>query len=335
MPQKTDRISCVNSVPERKASLIITIFEANTQAMIGINFKKSVAVFLVVASAALMFLGCGDGNKNESDTMGNDDKSAPKTFEKDSSVENIFYSVPSPIETATLIQKVGVPYNKSYLNDIEKYSKYTTTGDKALNLGIYGSDLSFTSIYDQTQESMLYLRCANNLASGLGISGAFDENTANRLDANKNNRDSLLGIISESFWIADSYLKDNERPGTSSLIIAGGWIEGLYIATKILEASHNKDIEQRIAEQKFTLGNLTGMLKKYNFDETVAAIHKDLVDLQSVFDQISVVKDAPKASKDAKTGVTTIGGNNKLNYTPEQINAITEKIRVIRTKIIK
>jgi len=280
-------------------------------------------------------MSCGGDDKTESENMSSDEKTTPQSTEKDSIVENIFYSVPSPIETATLIQEAGVPYNKDYLNDIQKVSKYTTTGDKALNLGIYGSDLSFTSIYDQTQESMLYLKCANNLANGLGISGAFDENTANRLEANKSNRDSLLGIISESFWTADSYLKDNERPGTSSLIIAGGWVEGLYIATKLLETGKNKDIEMRIAEQKFTLDNLVNMLKRYDFDETVAGMHKSLLDLKTVYDGVQVTKSKSVSTTDAKTGVTTIGGGSKLSITSEQLKAISDKIQVIRAKIIK
>jgi len=298
------------------------------------NLKKMIAVAFVPAALVLTLASCGGGDKTD-ETIGGDEKSGPHSTEKDTSIQNIFYSVPSPIETATLIQKTGVPYNKDYLNDIQKVSKYTTTGDKALNLGVYGSDLSFTSIYDQTQESMLYLKCANNLANGLGISGAFDENTANRIEANKSNRDSLLGIISESFWTADSYLKDNERPGTSSLIIAGGWVEAVYIATKIAESSKNQEIVTRIAEQKFTLENLTGMLKKYDFDETVASIRKDLMDLKTVFDQVKMTKSSASASTDSKTGVTTIGGGSKLTVTPEQLKSITEKVGAIRAKIIK
>lgn len=298
-------------------------------------FRKKIAAVLAFAVVIAALVSCGGTDKGEADNVGGEDKSGQVAVEKDSIVENIFYSVPSPIETATLIQRAGVPYNKDYLNDIQNVSKYTTTGDKALNLGVYGSDLSFTSIYDQTQESMLYLKCANNLANGLGISGAFDENTANRLEANKSNKDSLLGIISESFWTADSYLKDNERPGTSSLIIAGGWVEGLYIATKIAAASSNKEIETRIAEQKFTLDNLVNMLKKYDFDETVASMHKELVDLKIVYDQIHVTKSASKSTTDSKTGVTTIGGGSKITITPEQLKTITEKINTIRAKIIK
>lgn len=299
------------------------------------NLRKTFTLVLALGFFAFTLVSCGGSEKSETDNIGGDDKSSPHTTEKDTVVENIFYSVPSPIETATLIQKAGVPYNKDYLNDIQSVSKYTTTGDKALNLGVYGSDLSFTSIYDQTQESMLYLKCANNLANGLGISGAFDENTANRLEANKSNRDSLLGIISESFWTADSYLKDNERPGTSSLIIAGGWVEALYIATKIAEASKNKEIETRIAEQKFTLENVLGMLKKYNFDETVASVHKDLSDLKTVYDEVHVTKSTTASTTDSKTGVTTIGGGSKISLTPEQLKSISEKIKAIRTKIVK
>ncbi len=300
------------------------------------NLRKNLSLALASAFIAFTLLSCGGSEKSDSENIGGSDgKSESQPAQKDSIVENIFYSVPSPIETATLIQKAGVPYNKDYLNDIQHVSKYTTTGDKALNLGVYGSDLSFTSIYDQTQESMLYLKCANNLANGLGISGAFDENTANRLEANKSNKDSLLAIISESFWTADSYLKDNERPGTSSLIIAGGWIEGLYIATKISEASNNKDIETRIAEQKFTLENVVGMLKRYDFDETVSGVHKDLSELKKIYDDVHVTKSTAASTTDPKTGVTTIGGGSKISVTPEQLKAISEKVQAIRAKIVK
>ncbi len=290
-------------------------------------------VSLLVLTAGLT--SCGNSGKQDVDNGTGEEKSGTSSSGKDTLVQTIFYSVPSPIETASLIQKTGVPYNKDFLNDIQNVPKYTTTGSKALNLGVYGTDLSFTSIYDQTQESMIYLKCANNLANGLGISNAFGEETANRLDANKNNRDSLLGIISESFWQADSYLKDSERPGTSSLIIAGGWIEAVYIATKLQSSSKNAEITTRIAEQKFTLENLVKMLKRYDFDATIADVYKDLIDLKTVFDQISLVKSPSESSKDPKTGITTIGSKSKLNITPEQLKAISDKIEILRAKITK
>ena len=59
--------------------------------MIGTNFKKGLAVVFIPACIAFALVSCGGGNKSETDNMGGDDKSAPKTFEKDSSVENIFY----------------------------------------------------------------------------------------------------------------------------------------------------------------------------------------------------------------------------------------------------
>ena len=299
------------------------------------SFKKMTAVFLVTAFGMFILSGCGSGKNDDSINGGNSDKSGQSTDPKDTLVKSIFYSVPSPIETASLIQRIGVPYDKEYLNDIKKLSSYSTTGSKALNLGVYGADLSFTSIYDQNQESMLYLKCTNTLANGLGISGAFDETTANRLEANKNNKDSLLGIISESFWTADAFLKENERPGTSSLIIVGGWIESVYIASRIQEASKNKEIETRIAEQKYTLSSLVKMTKRYaSADQTVADVYNDLVDLQNVYNTIEVSKEKATASKDA-SGVTTIGGKASLKLTAEQLKSITEKVRAFRAKIIK
>ena len=296
------------------------------------NFATTSAPLLLLLAlfAGLSLSSCHSAKTD--DAVSDTDKAAAAN--KDTVVKTIFYSVPSPIETATLIQKVGLPYNKDFLNSIKKVGNYTTTGAKALNLGVYGADLSFTSIYEQNQESMLYLKSANTLAKDLGINGAFDENTAQRIDANKANKDSLLGIISESFWNADAYLKENERPGTSSLIIAGGWIESIYIATRIQRASNNGDITNRIAEQKYTLGNLVKMLKRHTDDAVVADVLKDLEDLKVIYDQIPENKQATTATKDA-SGVTTLGGTEAILLNDDQLAAIIKKVETLRNKITK
>ncbi len=286
-------------------------------------------------SAAFLIVSCGSDGAKDKESMNVDSSGTGiENAAKDTNVKNIIYSMPSPLETATMIQNSGAPYNKDLLNDVNSAKKYTSTNDKALNLGVYGTDLSYTSIYDQTQESMLFLKCANFLATGLGISGSFDDKTADRLDANKNNRDSLLTIITESFWTADSYLKENERPGTSALIVTGGWIEGLYIASQIAKNTKNEEIVARVAEQKFNLTNILGMLKKYEYDDKVNALVVDLKDLQKDFDGITVTKSTTETTTDTKTGVTSIGGGNKLAMTTEQLNTIIDKASKIRNKVV-
>jgi hypothetical protein len=297
------------------------------------NFTTTIRfAFLIAASATVS--SCG--NSADNDNVTDNDTAATVSAEKDTRAQNVFYSIPSPIETTSLLKGAGAKYNASYLNPVENVSKYSTAAARALNLGVYGSDLSFTSIYDQTQESMLYLRCTNKLATSLGISGAFDEATTSRIEANLENRDSLLTIISDSYWNADNYLKENGQPGVSALIIAGGWIEGLYIATQIANATKNEDIATRIGEQKLSLDNLVALLDAYKTtNEGVNSTLLQMQELKAIYDGIQVKSSETEVSTDKKDGVTTIDNKSSFKLTAEQLKAISDKAAQIRNKIIQ
>lgn len=299
------------------------------------NIHKIIRFSLVVAVAAT-FSACGSSSTESENAVVGNDSAVSVSTEKDTKAQNVFYSIPSPIETTSLLKGAGAKYNASYLNPIENVSKYSTAASRALNLGVYGSDLSFTSIYDQTQESMLYLRCTNKLATSLGISGAFDETTTSRIEANLENRDSLLTIISDSYWNADTYLKENGQPGVSALIIAGGWIEGLYIATQIANATKNEDIATRIGEQKLSLDNLVALLDSYkNTNDGVKDVLAQFQDLKKIYDGIDVKAGETQTSTNKASGVTTIDNKSNFKLTAEQLKAISDKAYQIRNKIIQ
>lgn len=297
-----------------------------------LNTKK--LNLFTLAVAATMLCACGSESDEHEEVNAVDTIDASNT--KDTKAQNVFYSIPSPVETTSLLKAAGAKYNKNYLNPIENLSKYESVKAKALNLGVYGSDLSFTSIFDQTQESMLYLRCTNTLASKLGISGAFDEKTTERIESNMENRDSLLAIISDSYWTADAYLKDNGQPGISGLIIAGGWIEGLYIATQIANTTKNESIITRIGEQKLSLDNLIGLLESHKSEnEGIAEVLTSLTELKQIYDTVNGSAGETTVSTDKEKGVTTIGNGSSYVLTPDQLKQISEKAAQIRNKIIQ
>jgi hypothetical protein len=297
------------------------------------NYTSTLRFAFFIGSA--MFVSSCGSSSTEENVTGNDTAAAASTG-KDTKAQNVFYSIPSPIETTSLLKGAGAKYNASYLNPIDNVSKYSTAAARALNLGVYGTDLSFTSIFDQTQESMLYLRCTNKLATSLGISGAFDDKTTSRIEANLENRDSLLTIISDSYWNADSYLKENGQPGVSALIIAGGWIEGLYIATQIANSTKNEDIATRIGEQKLSLDNLVALLDTYKTTNPgVNDTYNQLAELKKIYDQIPVQATETAAATDPKAGVTTVDNKSSYKLTPEQLKAITDKATQIRNKLIQ
>ena len=288
-------------------------------------------VFIVFASTLL--LACGSDEVvediiDENNVEVNDEK----TIERAEKAQKVFQTIPSPFETASIFEEAGIGYNSAITNPVENIDKYTTSTQQALNLGVYGADLSYANIHDQSQESMFYMNCSKKMADALGVSGAFTAEAIERIEVNMNNRDSMMTIVSDAFWTCDAYLKENGQDNLSALIIAAGWIEGLYLGTRgVSEENPNQDLMQRIAEQKYSLNNLIDLVQSYD-DEEVKKISEKLKQLQATYDKI----EEQEAETTVSEGDTpTIGGGTTLNYTPENILAISTTVENIRNEIIK
>lgn len=303
------------------------------------SLKKLFAAGIFAAFLSPFFYSCGStegtGETDESDTTGVESGGmAKKTNTK---AQNIFYSIPSPIELAQLIRKAGAIYNKDLLNSIDNVSKYNSNSSKALNLGVYGADLSYTSVFDNnTQESILYLSCTRKLAESLGVGNAFDEKTVERIEANTGKKDSLFSIISDSYLSTDEMLKESQRENASGLVIAGGFVEGLYLGTQLAKtAKKSEEIVNRIAEQKGTLDNVISLLASSEQDASVASVMEDMKALQTIFSEVKVnAASASTVKTNESTKVTTIGGKIVYSITPETMDKLTVKVAEIRNKII-
>ena len=286
-----------------------------------------VIAFAITAS----LVACSGGTKTESDDV---DANA---IESKAKAAKVFYAVPSPSELSAMIKATGANYNKNMLNLPANVNKYNTIIQKSLNLGVYGADLSYTSTFDQTQEAMVYMGICKKLADGLGITDAINENTVKRMEKNLNNKDSLLKIISDTYLETDIYLKNNDRAGVSALVVAGGWIEGLYISTNIAATNDkNELIVKRIAEQKLILENLIGLLETNEANDNAPDLMASLKELKTIFDGVKMTEPAAAATvkTDTATQKTVIGSNGELSLSPAQLAEITKKVAAIRTSII-
>ncbi|GIV27979.1 MAG: hypothetical protein KatS3mg027_1793 [Bacteroidia bacterium] len=295
--------------------------------------KSNLIKFVLPLILGLTILACnGDDSENESGTSANTVVDSLKAV----SAEKIFYSIPSPIEMASILKASGSVYDNTLPNPVDRKDKYSTVRSRALNLGVYGADLSYAVVYDNTQESMLYLACAKKLADGLGITSAFSEEKIAKMEANMSNRDSMLALISDSYWETDAYLQENERGNVSAYIITGGWIEGIYLGCKIerkLKTSDkNKEIAKRIAEQKVSLDNLIALLESYASPDSFGDLIDDLKALQAIYATIKETESETTATANAD-GTTTIGGGSEFEINEEQLSAIDKKVTEIRNKI--
>lgn len=293
--------------------------------------------FTVISIAFLLCWTIACNNSSSADDSGADatDSGTIDMNQEIVSAENVFVYVPSPIETASLLKQAGANYNKDLLNQPQNVSHYSSTASQALNLGVYGTDLAFAGIFDQHAETMVYMDCTGKLANSLHVASAFSEDRTNRLESNMNNRDSVLSIITDTYWDCDALFNDNHQPQASALMIAGGWIEGLYLACRVAESTNNNDIRIRIAEQRSSLDKLIVLLDRQKHAD-VEAVAADLKKLKVLFDQLPKQKTESMTVTTDPGGTPVVGAENPAP--PVSLNAlefkqILDQITAIRNGI--
>lgn len=290
-----------------------------------VSFKNGL---LLLSLTTLLTAGCGGGK---------DQDAIPPIDSTQTTILNVsgeIFSIPSPIQTAFLLKNSGAAYSKDILNAANKSGQYSTNFSKALNLGIYGADLGYVTIYDQTQDAIGYLNSAKKLADELGVSGAFDAETIDRFSKNLGNKDSMLVLVGIAYRSSDAYLKNNDRNDVSGLVLAGGWLESLYFATNIYKEKPNEEVKNRIAEQKTSLQSLIKLLTQYYSQPEYTEFIDNLNDLASVYETVEFKYGYEKPTTDAEKKLTTINSKTVVTISAEQIESISQKVKDLRSQIV-
>ena len=304
---------------------------------------KSLQFLLIFAAAFALHCCKSSSTKSSSDVNVQDFITKDDIFDDIDKAKKIFYSLPSPLETAMLIKSAGATYDEELLNSLDNTSKYTTSKSLALNLGIYTTDLSFASLFDQTQTAINYMNAAKTMAQGLDISDAIDNETMKRLETNLQNRDVVMDIISETFLNSSSYLKENERQDVAAIVLVGGWIEGLYLATELVgdKSIKNNKLVDRILEQKLSFNIVQRMLddNKTNDNGEVNKDVKELIaqlqPLKLAFDKVKVETSETQAVADTSTKVTTLKSKTTVSVDPADFKVLQEEVKKLRTSFIQ
>lgn len=253
-------------------------------------------------------------------------------------IGDILQRIPSPLEISVLLKESGRKYNSAFLNDPANQPKYNTNYQRALNLGVYGTDLGYTNIYEQNQDGLKYISAIKSLADGLSIGQFFDVATIGRLAANSQNLDSLLLITTQNFNSINTYLQTQNRANLSVLFLTGGWVEALHITCGVAQNDPgNQQLKETIGGQKIILENIMLLLSFYkDHDENMATLLADLDGLKRAFDNVKITYIYEESTFEVVDGVMVIRDNSSstIDITPEDINSIRNLTDSLRKKII-
>jgi hypothetical protein len=292
-------------------------------------------VFLLVLSALTGCKGGGKSPSEESSVEVTQDNTA--ILQDIKQAEKIFQALPSPLESAMLIKSAGARFEESLLNPVGNTNSYVTNKSMALNLGIYTCDLSFASLYEQTQLIVNYMNSAKKMADGLGILKAIEQSQIDKLEENINNSDVIMEIVSETFMNSNSYLEENGQPAVAAMVLVGGWIEGLYISTQLVDMNdfNGNKLVGRIIDQKLSIDILYNLLNGSAGNPAVDEIMIQVTKLRSVFDKIKLTTSPIKAEYDKASNTTVLRSEVKTDMTPETFKELAETVKEIRATFVK
>jgi hypothetical protein len=246
---------------------------------------------------------------NSIDTLSN--KVVKKAAPPDST-DNVI--LPSPLQIGSIFKNAGLTYMPGLTNSVKDVSQYTSTYSEALNMGIYGADLSYCVLNKQTQDALGYLKTLRTLADKLGFGNIFESNSlAKRFEANLNSEDSLTSIIADLQMEADTYLTTNRQKYVSAITFAGAWIESMYVGSRVYAEKKSDKVSSRISEQMNILHNLIKTMSGYESqDAHIAEMVSALKTIETTFTGYDEVKkNNPDSDETAKLTDTHIAELSK------------------------
>jgi hypothetical protein len=301
--------------------------------------RISSGILVIVLLFTGLLIGCKSGGKKapKEEVTVDVPKENTAVYDDIKKAEKIFNALPSPLESAMLIKSAGARFENALLNPLSNVNNYVTNKSMALNLGIYTCDLSFASLYEQTQLIIDYMNAAKKMADGLGILKAIEQSTIDRLEENINNSEVIMEIVSETFMNSNSYLADNGQPAIAAMVLVGGWFEGLYISTQLVDMNdfNGNKLVGRIIDQKLSIGILINLLESSKGNPAVDELIIQVKKLKLVFDKISITTSPIKTEFDKKTNSTVLKSQVKTDMTPAVFKELAATVAEIRSSFIK
>jgi len=228
-----------------------------------------------------------------------------------SEIEKNVYPLPTSAEVIKMLSELEVGYILGIANPVANARKYLTSSTKAVNMGVFGADLSYATLYNIQQEVLNYLDAIRSLANELNMSKIYDETLYDRIQKNFDNRDELVNILTEAFNNTYEYLSENDQQNLALLVVGGAWVEGMYLTTHVSEAAYQvAGISKVLIEQKESFDLFLDITKPYLDDPNVSEFVGKLEPIRKVY-----------------SGLTT-------SLTNQNIIDITKAIESIRSQLV-
>ncbi len=231
-----------------------------------------------------------------------------KTIENQ--IEANVYPLPTSAAVIKMLTELEVGYIIGISNPVENTKKYFSSTTRAINLGVYGADLSYVTLYNMNQEVINYLDAIRSLSNELNMSKIYSTELYDKIKQNFDNKDELVKILTGAFNDSYSYLSENDQQPLALLVVGGAWVEGMFLTTHVSEAAYQvAGISRVLLEQKKSFGLFLEITQPYASDPSVSDFVKLLDPVKKVYEGLSTslteqnIKDITKVINDVRSQI--------------------------------
>jgi hypothetical protein len=265
------------------------------------------------------------------------------TYESDSSSANthiakneIHYGLLTPVEICEIFDRLGAVYSKTIMNPASNRDLYLSSSKASINAGIYGVDLGYLKMFGAGQEMIEYMISIQTLSGKLGIPENYITDPIKHIESDISDPDTVMSLMNTAYYRIENHLREGGRESTAGLMVMGGWIEAIYIATQLIydPARPDPQVIQKIAEQKYTLTTLLSFMKNYYDDPVVVYYTKKLIFLKRYFDSFDIYFRKGDLEIDTVKQVFRSSGS-EMTVTLQTLDQIRDYVKKLRTEIVE
>jgi hypothetical protein len=281
----------------------------------------------LILLSSLLF-SCGGNDENIDETPVNDSVVAASDS-SNNDLDEKSSSLPSPLQIAYVFKKSGATFNTNLVNDDASANKYNTSNFKrAINFGVYSSDLAYCIFNKKSQDAKDYLKACKVLGEALGLNQAFEsDNMAQRFDKNLGKEDSIARIVSELQLKTDALLEQNKQKHISVIAFTGAWVESMFIASESYGKEKNKKVLASLLEQlSFSEVVIHALKDAEKAEAEISTINSSINDLNTKFNDIASIKKAFENDEEIDF--------ENIVVTDTEFGNINSLIKELRTKIV-
>jgi hypothetical protein len=274
--------------------------------------KKTIAAiiipFLVLGFVATT--SCRNSSSVKKSSTTKEEEQQVETLKKE--IGKNVYPLPTSADVIKMLTDLEVGYMIGFSNPAENAKKYYTSAARSINLGVYGADLSYATLYNIQQEVNNYMEVIRGIANDLNMSKIYNASLYDSIKKNFDNKDRLVQILTSAFNETYAFMSDNDQQALALLVVGGAWVEGMYLTCHVSEAAYQvAGISKVLLEQKRSFELYIDMTKPY-------------LDVQMIKDFVNTLEPINQVYKGLGTSLTI-----------ENIKDITTAMNAIREKVIQ